>query len=88
MKRLIAILTMVGVLTVAPTAYAETVTCTTSQYGGAVCGVSTSTETVVEHKVVETGASKELYMVIAAIGATALVASLLYKLTYRSYILG
>lgn len=88
MKRLIALTAVVVALSVAPVARAETVSCSTSQYGGAVCGISTTTETRVEHKVVNTGASNELAVIIAGLGVTALVATVLYKLTYRSYILG
>lgn len=88
MKRLIALCTMIVALSVVPLARAETVSCSTSQYGGAVCGVSTTTETVVEHKVVNTGTGNELAMIIAGLSVTALVAAILYKLTYRSYIFG
>lgn len=89
MKRLIVSVLMLTALVLPGSVTAETVECHSSQYGGATCGVSTSTEVIVEHKVVETGADdNQLVAVIAAMGATALIASLLYKLTYRSYILG
>jgi hypothetical protein len=66
---------------------AETVTCRSEQYGGAVCGIETSS--TVEHKVVETGAAdNQIVTLLISLGAAALVASALYKLTYKSYILG
>ncbi len=87
MKRLIAIATLLVVM--ATPAYAETVTCTSSQYGESVCGVSTSTETVVEHQVVETGASNvQVIKLLASVAGAALVATVLYRLTYRAYIFG
>jgi len=93
MKRLIAIVTLL-VLTATPVR-AETVeTCSTntSNYGsGTVCGAFTvkeHTETV-EHKVVETSASdSQIINLLMGIAGAAVVATVLYKLTYKTYILG
>lgn len=73
----------------ASSASAETVrTCSSVYGGGEVCGESTTTVTV-EHKVVETGADdKQMIKVLLSVAGAALVATGLYKLTYKSYILG
>jgi hypothetical protein len=86
MKKHIVIATLVLLSSVLPVK-AETVTCRSEQYGGAVCGVETSV--TVEHKVVETGASdNQMIKILTSLAGAALVASVLYKLTYKSYILG
>lgn len=89
MKKLIAATALCAALIAVPTVQAETVECPTSQYGGATCGVSISTEVTVTHETVEAGiADWQLWQVIAFAGGTALLASVLYKLTYRLYIFG
>lgn len=90
MKKLITTSLLVAALVVVPAVGAEeTVTCSTSQYGGAVCGVSTSSETVIKHETVDTGiADWSIVQIIAFAGITAVAASLLYKASYRWYILG
>jgi len=88
MKKQILSLALASALILAPSVSAETVECTTSQYGGATCGVSTSDVTVT-HEVVEAGIGDwQLSTVIAVLGISALVATGLYKLSYRWYILG
>ena len=88
MKRLIAIAAILTALMVPSSAMAETVTCRTEQYGGSICGVETSTSTTVEHKY-ETGlSSRQFYTIIGSLLTSAVVASILYKLTYRNYLLG
>jgi len=70
---------------------AETVrTCTSMYGGGEVCGESTtSVTTTVEHKTVDAGLDEmELWQVLAGVVSAAVVTSLLYKATYRWYILG
>lgn len=90
MKKLIATLLLTSMLVMVPTVKAEeTVTCSTTQYGGAVCGVSTDSETIVTHETVDAGiADWSLVQIIAFAGITAVAASLLYKASYRWYILG
>jgi len=89
MKKLIATTLMAALLFAAPTVNAESVTCRTEAYGGAVCGVETSTEVTVEHKTVAAGvADMQLWQIGLALSMTALVAGALYKLSYRWYILG
>jgi hypothetical protein len=91
MKKIIATLLLIAALAVSTPAYAsETVTCSTNgQYGGSTCGISTSTE---ETKVVHTiGAGIgdwTLAQIIAFTGISAVVATILYKKTYRLYIFG
>ncbi len=86
MKKLIVVATLL-VASVLPVR-AETVrTCSSVYGGGEVCGETTTT--VVEHKVVETGASdNQMIKILTSLAGAALVASALYKLTYKSYILG
>ena len=86
MKKLIVVATLL-IASVAPVS-AETVTCRSEQYGGAVCGIETSSTTI-EHKVVETGAGENQMIKLAlGIAGAALTATVLYKLTYKSYLLG
>lgn len=68
---------------------AETVrTCSTVYGGGEVCGETTS-NTTVTHTVVETGvADNEAIKILLGIAGAAVLATVLYKLTYKSYILG
>jgi len=88
MKKFVTACVLIAALVMVPGVEAETVECSTGQYGGATCGVSTS-ETVVEHKTVGAGvADWTIAQVIAVLGVSALSATLLYKLTYRLYILG
>lgn len=88
MKKLLAILALTSLFIATP-ARAETVECSTSQYGGAVCGVTTDEEVVVTHETVEAGlGDMQITTVIAILGLSALVATGLYKLSYRWYILG
>lgn len=88
MKRLIALVAVMFIVSSTP-ASAETVrTCTSVYGGGEVCGETTTTVTT-EHKVVETGVNGlELWQILSAVAGTALVATLLYRLSYRWYILG
>ena len=87
MEKLIVIATLLFASTLPVSA--ETVeTCSSTQYGGSVCG-TTTVNTTVEHKVIETGASdNQVFKMLASLAGAALVASALYKLTYKSYILG
>lgn len=87
MKRLIAIAMMVLLLVAPKMVSAETVSCTSGQYGGAVCGIQTS-ETV-SHTVVETGSGdNQIVKLLISIAGAALVATGLYKMTYKNYFLG
>lgn len=92
MKKLIMIALMVNSLwLMAGSAHAETVrTCSSVYGGGEVCGeTSASTTTTVEHKVVATGvADNQMIKLIAGLAGAAFVATALYKLTYKSYLLG
>ncbi len=87
MKKLIVVATLFA-LTVVP-AHAETVRTCSNIYGaGEVCGETTA-NTTVEHKVVETGAGdNQMYKLIISLAGAALVATGLYKMTYRTYFLG
>lgn len=88
MKKNIVLATLFTLLAVAPVS-AETVrTCSSVYGGGEVCGETTTTTTTVTHEVVETGASNDLYKLLGSFALAALVATGLYKLTYKSYILG
>lgn len=89
MKKQIVIATLLTLLSVAP-ASAETVrTCSSVYGGGEVCGETTTTTTTVKHEVVETGANdNEMFTLLGSFALAALVATALYKLTYKSYILG
>jgi hypothetical protein len=86
MKKLIVVATLLIVSTLP--ARAETVrTCSSIYGGGEVCGETTTT--TVEHKVVETGANDtQMYKILTSLAGAALVATALYKLTYKSYLLG
>jgi len=87
MKKLIMALAVMTALVVAPIASATTVECTTSQYGGAVCGVTTD-EVTVTHETVDAGIGDwQLTSVIMILGLSAIVATGFYKLSYRWYIL-
>ncbi|EKD80573.1 MAG: hypothetical protein ACD_40C00054G0006 [uncultured bacterium] len=87
MKRLIALVTVL--LISATPVSAETVrTCSSVYGGGEVCGEATTTVTV-EHKTVAAGMNDlQLWQVIAGVALLASVSTLLYKLSYRWYILG
>lgn len=85
MKRLIALIALSFVL--ATPVSAETVrTCSSVYGGGEVCGETTTTVT---HTVVATGAgdNQTLKILASALGF-AVLTTVLYKLTYKSYILG
>ena len=88
MKKQIVIASLLTLLSVAP-ASAETVrTCSSVYGGGEVCGETTTTTTVT-HEVVETSASSnEMFSLLGGFALAALVATGLYKMTYKSYILG
>ena len=87
MKKLIVVATLL-IVSALP-AHAETVTCTAGQYGGAVCGIETSSETRVEHKVEKTGAAEDqMIKILLSLAGSALVATALYKITYKTYFLG
>lgn len=90
MKKQMTALALVAALVAAPSTYAqETVECSTNQYGGATCGVSTTTETSVEYTTVQAGVGDwQLSTVVMILGISALAATALYKLSYRWYILG
>ena len=79
---------MLLIASVAPVS-AETVrTCSSVYGGGEVCGENT-TNTTVTHAVVETGVSDDQMIKLAlGIAGAATLATVLYKLTYKSYILG
>lgn len=87
MKKLIVVATLI-VLASTPVK-AETVrTCSSVYGGGEVCGETTS-NVVVEHKVVETGANdNQMLKLVLSIAGAAALATGLYKLTYKSYIFG
>lgn len=87
MKRLIALVTALFIFA-APVS-AETVrTCTSVYGGGEVCG-ETSANVTVEHQVVETGIGDNLIVkILMGVAGAATLATVLYKLTYKSYILG
>ncbi len=88
MKKLIVIATLIALST--SVVNAETVrTCSSLYGGGEVCGETTTTTTTVKHEVVETSAnSNEMFSLLGGFALAALVATGLYKLTYKSYILG
>ncbi len=87
MKRLIALVAMLVIF--ATPVSAETVrTCSSVYGGGEVCGETTSNVTV-EHKVVETAAGdNQMIKMLLSVAGAAVLATALYKLTYKSYILG
>ncbi|KKU45625.1 MAG: hypothetical protein UX64_C0026G0001 [Microgenomates group bacterium GW2011_GWC2_46_7] len=87
MKRLITLVTVL-ILSSTPVS-AETVrTCSSVYGGGEVCGEATTSVTV-EHKTVAAGVNDlQLWQVIAGVAGIAFVSTLLYKLSYRWYILG
>lgn len=87
MKKLIVIATLFAFSTLPVSA--ETVrTCSSSYGSGEVCG-ETTTNVTVEHKVVETGASdNQMFKLILSVAGAAIVATGLYKLTYKTYFLG
>jgi hypothetical protein len=87
MKKLIVIATLLFVT--ATSASAETVrTCSSVYGGGEVCGESTINQTV-EHQVIATGeGDNQMIKTLGSIAIAALVATALYKLTYKSYIFG
>lgn len=87
MKKLIVV-TALLLNSVLP-ASAETVRTCSNIYGsGEVCGETTTT-TVVKHEVKETAvSSNEMINLLLSIAGAAALATGLYKLTYKSYILG
>lgn len=87
MKKLIVIATLIVLST--SQVRAETVrTCSSVYGGGEVCGESTTNVTV-EHTVVNTAANdNQLIKILVSVLGAAVVATALYKLTYKSYILG
>jgi hypothetical protein len=87
MKKALVIAATLLALTATPVV-AETIeTCRSTQYGEHVCG--TTTTTTVTHEVVETSANtNELFTIVGSFALAALAATGLYKLTYKSYILG
>lgn len=91
MKKQIVIATLLTLLSVAP-ASAETVrTCSSVYGGGEVCGETTTTTTTVTHDIVKTDTGvndNEMFKLLGSFALAALVATGLYKLTYKSYILG
>jgi len=88
MKKLIVVATLIALASFAPVAKAETVTCSSEQYGGAVCGVSTSTESIT-HEVKATGANdSQMIKLLLSIAGAAALATGLYKMSYKNYFLG
>jgi hypothetical protein len=89
MKKLIVVTALL--LTSVLPASAETVrTCSSVYGGGEVCGENTTT-VVTEHNIIETktGANdNQMIKLLLSIAGAAALATGLYKLTYRSYILG
>ncbi|MFH2019244.1 MAG: hypothetical protein ABII80_01330 [bacterium] len=87
MKKLMALMILIGALVMAPVAKADKVrTCSSVYGGGEVCGEST-TDVVVEHKVVAAGISDlEMWQVMAILGGVGAVATVFYKLSYRWYL--
>ena len=83
MKKLIVAAALVGWMVLPPAVYADTVqTCENVYGGGEVCGSSTS-------PVVNTAMpSDQVAELAAGIVALAIVATVLYKISYRWYILG
>lgn len=93
MKKLIVVATLLiaSIASTTPVS-AETVrTCSSVYGGGEVCG-ETTTSVTVEHKTVEiaeTAASDtQMIKFLLTLAGAAAVATGLYKLTYKSYILG
>lgn len=89
MKKLIVVATLL-IASVVP-ASAETVrTCSSVYGGGEVCGENTTTTTVT-HSITETktgAADNEMIKLALGLAGAALTATALYKLTYKSYLLG
>jgi len=87
MKKLIVLVTLLFVFAIP--ASAETVrTCSSVYGGGEVCGETTTTVTV-EHQTVNAGIMDyELWQIVASVFGVAVLATALYKLSYRWYILG
>ena len=90
MKKQIVIATLLTLLSATPVA-AETVrTCSSVYGGGEVCGETTTTTTV-KHDIVQTDTGvndNEMFKLLGGFALAALVATGLYKLTYKSYIFG
>lgn len=86
MKKLLVIVTLVFAFSTP--ALAETVrTCSSVYGGGEVCGETTTS--TVTHTVVETGANdSQMIKLLLSIAGAAALATGLYKLTYKSYLLG
>lgn len=86
MKKLLVAATLFAFSTLP--VYAETVrTCSSVYGGGEVCGETTTTTTT--HTVVETGVSdNQMIKLLLGLAGAAVLATTLYKLTYKSYILG
>lgn len=86
MKKLMVLVTLL-VLSTAQVSAESVRTCSSVYGGGEVCGETTTT--TVTHTVVETGAGdNQMVKLLLSIAGAALVATGLYKLTYKSYILG
>ena len=86
MKRLIVVL--VVLFAIATPVYAEDIqTCSSVYGGGEVCGETTtsSQETTVVNTAV---GDNQMIKILSGIAGAAFVATVLYKLTYKSYILG
>lgn len=87
MKKLMVSIWLLMALVLVPSAKAETVrTCSSVYGGGEVCGESTTT-VVVEHEPVEAGIlDSQLLGAFVVLGAMGVVATFLYKFSYRWYI--
>lgn len=86
MKKLLVIATLLFAFSTP--ARAQTVrTCSSVYGGGEVCGETTTT--TVTHTVVETGeGDNQMIKLLLSLAGSALVATGLYKLTYKSYLFG
>ena len=87
-KLLIATLLATTPFLMASPVNAQTVrTCSSVYGGGEVCGETTTT--TVTHTVVETGANdNQMIKLLLSLAGAAALATGLYKLTYKSYLLG
>lgn len=87
MKKLIVVATLLIASTLP--VHAETVrTCSSVYGGGEVCGETTTTTTV-SHVVEKTGAAEDqMVKLLLSLAGSALVATALYKVTYKTYFLG
>lgn len=87
MKKLIVLATLLVLASATPVRAENVRTCSSVYGGGEVCGETTTT--TVTHTVVETGAGdNQMVKLLLSIAGAALVATGLYKMTYKNYFLG